>query len=379
MDEREARMALSCVVEGGTPTVADAVAEYGAVEVWRALSSGKTDSPIARRARGFDLDPVKARALTDGQRFVIPGDDEWPAGLRDLHGCEQVNQLSGVPVGLWVKGGGHLGDLTRRCVAIVGSRASTPYGEAVAADLAVSVGEGGCAVVSGGAFGIDAAAHRGALASRTPTVAVAAGGLDQPYPPGHRALFERIAERGVLVSELPAEQHPTRVRFLSRNRLIAAMTPGTVMVEAAVRSGARNTVTWATVLHRVVMAVPGPVTSANSVTPHRLIREAEAVLVTQGAEVLEMLSPLGRCAPRPPSDHRPVDDLDPDELAVFEAIPGRGALGAAEVALRAGLPIGRCLALLDDLERRGFVAQNARLEWRLPPRVGRGVAGREGE
>lgn len=378
MDEREARMALSCVVEGGTPAVADAVSEYGAAEVWRALTSGKADSAAARRARGLDLDRVQALAAKDGQRFVIPGDQEWPEGLGDLYGCEQVNRMSGVPVGLWVRGAGHLGELTRACVAVVGSRASTPYGEAVAADLAVSVGEAGFTVVSGGAFGIDAAAHRGALASRTPTIAVGAGGLDQPYPPGHRALFERIAERGVLVSELPPEEHPTRVRFLGRNRLIAAMTPGALMVEAAVRSGARNTVTWATVLHRVVMAVPGPVTSANSVTPHRLIRDGEAVLVTRGAEILELLSPLGRPTARPPSDHRRVDELDAEELAVYEAIPGRGALSAAEVSLRAGRPVSRCLAILDELERRGFVAMNGRLEWQLPPRASRGESCRPG-
>ena len=192
-----------------------------------------------------------------------------------------------------------LAPLVERSVAVVGSRASTPYGDSVGAELAADLGEADYTVVSGGAFGIDAAAHRGSLASRSPTLAILAGGLDQPYPAGHGSLFERIAERGVLVSELPPGQHPTRTRFLSRNRLIAALTPGTVMVEAAARSGARNTVTWASALHRVVMAVPGPVTSANSVTPHRLIRESEAVLVTRAAEVLELLSPLGRVVPRP--------------------------------------------------------------------------------
>ena len=169
---------------------------------------------------------------------------------------------------MWLAGGGDLAELAAQSVAVVGSRASTPYGDTVAAELAAELSESGRSVLSGGAYGIDAAAHRGCLAGRTPTVAVLAGGLDQPYPSGHRPLFDRIAERGVLVSELAPGEHPTRVRFLARNRLIAALTPGTVLVEAAARSGARNTVTWANVLGRIVMAVPGPVTSATSVTPH---------------------------------------------------------------------------------------------------------------
>lgn len=368
MDERESRMALTCVVEGGTSSLAQAVGEFGAVEVWRGLTSGRGDSPISRRARQLQFGPVMQLAAEHQMRFVIPGDDDWPARLVDLQACEAVNGMTGVPVGLWVCGGGDLGQLTELSVAVVGSRASTPYGETVAADLAAGLSEAGYTVVSGGAFGIDAAAHRGAMSGRTPTVAVLAGGLDQPYPSGHRSLFERISEQGLLVSELPPGQHPTRMRFLSRNRLIAAVAPGTVMVEAAARSGARNTVTWANALHRVVMAVPGPVTSANSVTPHRLIRESEAVLVTQAAEVLDLLSPLNRGHAERVRQPRPLDVLTSEELAIFEAVPGRGSLAAGEIALKSGVSLGRCLAVLDDLGSRGFLAQNPRLEWQLPGR-----------
>ena len=198
---------------------------------------------------------------------------------------------------------------------------------------------------------------------------VLAGGLVQPDPGGHRSLFERIAETGVLVSELAPGEHPSRVRFLARNRLIAALAPGTVLVEAAARSGARNTVTWANALGMVVMAVPGPVTSATSVTPHRLVREAEAVLVTRAADVLELLSPLGRANPRVPGERRATDELDAEELRLFEAVPGRGSLPAGELALRAGLTVPRCLALLDQLAERGFLAQNSVGEWRLPSRT----------
>ncbi|MCA0296677.1 MAG: DNA-protecting protein DprA [Actinobacteria bacterium] len=368
MDERMARMCLAAVVEPGHPAVAEAVGSYGAAQVWASLVDAGARMPLAERARRLDPDDLAARTRAAGLRFLVPGDDDWPPGLADLAGCEPVNQLSGEPVGLWVAGGGSLGALCASSVAMVGSRASTAYGDTVASDLAAELSEDGRCVVSGGAYGIDAAAHRGCLAGRTPTVAVLAAGLDEPYPGGHRPLFARVAEKGVLVSELAPGEHPTRVRFLARNRLIAALTPGTVLVEAAARSGARNTVTWANELGRVVMAVPGPITSATSVTPHRLIREAEAVLVASASDVLELLSPLGRANPRRPGERRPTDDLDADELRLFEAVPGRGSLPAGELALRAGLALPRCLAVLDQLAERGFLAQNLIGEWQLPPR-----------
>lgn len=367
MDEREARLGLNCVVEPGTREVAEAVATFGVEEVWKLLLTLDGDHPLGLRARRFTPGPVLAAAASLGARFLIPSDPEWPAQLADLDHCEPVNELNGTPFGLWVRGGGDLASLARRCVAVVGSRASSSYGETVAADLAGDLAAAGCSVVSGGAFGIDAAGHRGCLAAGSPTIAVLAGGVDHAYPAAHRQLFDRIAEDGVLVSELPPGQHPTRLRFLGRNRLIAAVSQGTVLVEAAARSGGRNTVTWANCLRRVVMAVPGPVTSALSHTPHRLIREGEAVLVTRAADVLELLGPLGRGSPRPPSEHRATDDLGRDELRVYEAIPARGSLSAGEVSLRSGVQLALCLAILDDLAERGLVAQSESYEWRLPP------------
>lgn len=367
MSERESRLALSCVVEPATPAVAEAIEEFGADAVWQSLKRGGA-SPVARRARAFQPEAVQAAAEASGIRFIVPDDPEWPPRLTDLVGCEAVNDMTGPPVGLWVRGSGSLSQLVARSVSVVGSRACSPYGETVATDLAAELGEAGHAVVSGGAFGIDAAAHRGCLASRTPTVVVLSGGLDRAYPPAHRPLFDRAAERGVLVSELPPGQHPTRSRFLSRNRLIAGLSVGTVLVEAAVRSGARNTVTWANCLRRVVMAVPGPVTSAMSFTPHRLIREAEAVLVTQATDVLELVGTLGRGAARPASPHRRTDELAPDELRVFEAVPARGARSAAELSLASGVGLAACLAILDGLVDRGFLVQDDQWDWRLPPR-----------
>lgn len=367
IDDWMARLCLSAVIEPGHPAMSAAVREFGAAEVWHGLLESSAETGAGCRARNLDPQELRARAIDSAQRFITPGDDEWPAGLGDLATAEQVRELAGEPLGLWVAGAGDLGVLVKQSVAIVGSRASTGYGDQVAADIAAEVSEAGCAVVSGGAYGIDAAAHRGALAGRTPTVAVLAGGLDQPYPAGHARLFGRIRETGVLVSELAPGEHPTRVRFLARNRLIAAMTPGTLIVEAAARSGARNTVTWAGVLGRPVMAVPGPVTSANSVTPHRLIREAEAVLVASATEVLDLLAPLDaqRPAVRPKAVVRPTDTLGADELAVFEAIPARRSTGAGDLAVRTGLSVPTCLAVLSRLEEAGFVAQGDAGQWRL--------------
>ena len=178
----------------------------------------------------------------------------------------------------------------QRSVAIVGSRAATAYGNGITTDLSVDLAERGVTVVSGGAFGIDAAAHRGALAAGGPTVGVLACGVDVAYPAANEQLFEQLARDHLLVSELPPGAHPTRVRFLARNRLIAAMSSATVVVEAALRSGARNTAGWALECGRPLMAVPGSVYSRASSAPHLMIRSGQAVLVTNAAEVMELVS-----------------------------------------------------------------------------------------
>lgn len=368
MSERAARLALSCVVEPATWKVTEQIAQFGAEQIWEGVRDGAGPPSITARAREFQIEPVIAKAEAARTRFVIPGDPEWPSQLADLEACEPVNDLSGAPLGLWLRGQGHLADLAAGSAAIVGSRACTSYGETIASELAADLARAGVRTVSGGAFGIDAAAHRGCLASRSATVAVLACGLDQGYPSAHRRLFDRICEDGVLVSEFPPGAHPTRVRFLGRNRLIAALTRITVIVEAAARSGARNTVTWANCLNRVVAAVPGSVYSALSYTPHRLVREAEAVLVTSAAEVLELIAPLGQTAAKERSRRRPTDDLSPEQLAVFEAIPSRGGLSVEEVSLRSGVAVASCLGLLDELAERGFVETDENWQWRLPSR-----------
>lgn len=354
--ERAARLALSCVVEGGEPAVAEVALVSGGVEAWEQVSGGRFGDGLAQRAAQLELDRVLSRASRCRARFVVPGDDEWPTRLGDLRYCDEVQRRGGVPFGLWLRGPGHLAHLVERSVAIVGSRAATQYGEGVATDLGAELAEAGFTVVSGGAYGIDAAAHRGAVAVEGPTIAVLANGVDVDYPQGNGKIFDWIAEHGLIVSELAPGNHPTRLRFLARNRLIAALSVGTVVVEAALRSGARNTASWAVGCNRVLMAVPGSVESAMSAATHLMIRNGQATLVATAAEVLELVSASGQAML--PIEHGPTratDALDPERLAVYEAVPARRRVSAGEIALAAGTSVPTVLAQLAALEDAGLV------------------------
>ena len=294
-------------------------------------------------------------------RFVIPGDEEWPSAVEILAGAGIIQRRGGLPFGLWLRGPGHLVELTQRSVAIVGSRAATAYGTGMAADLAADLADAGITVVSGGAFGIDVAAHRGALAGGGRSIGVLANGVDVAYPPGNQRVFEVLARDHLLVSELPPGAHPTRVRFLARNRLIAAMSGGTVVVEAALRSGARNTAGWALECQRPLMAVPGPVQSRASAAPHLMIRNGQAVLVTCAADVLEMISVVGQhTVSTAQGPNRRTDTLTTDQLAAFEAVPARRRASVGDIALGAGLGVPATLAALTALESLGLVVGDSR-------------------
>lgn len=368
--ERAARLALAHVIEPGDAESWHLVSTLGVEEFWRRLTAGHSSSRWAPRAAALDLAAAIAHTEECGARFLIPGDEEWPAQLEALGRCEPVQGRAGIPLGLWVRGARGLGEVAGRGIAIVGSRASTAYGEHVALELGHDLARSGVPVVSGAAYGIDAAAHRGALTGRAGTepvtVAVLACGVDQAYPSAHAGLLASIVERGLVVSELPPGEHPTRLRFLSRNRLIAAMSRATLIVEAAYRSGARNTVTWAAACGRPVMAVPGPVTSALSVTPNRLLRDHEAELVSSVEDIRALLAPAGQDMlfghQEPPN---PVDLLGESERTVLEALPARGGIGVDELALRAALPVPRCAGDLTALAALGLVTETEPGRWRL--------------
>ena len=293
------------------------------------------------------------RAAAAGARFVIPGDDEWPEQVEILADAGQLSRRAGVPFGLWVRGPANLRRALARSVAMVGARACSSYGEHVAAELSSGLADNGVTVVSGGAYGIDAAAHRGALAASGLTVAVLACGVDVSYPKSNSALFSRIVEDGLVVSELPPGCSPTKLRFLARNRLIAAGTLGTVVIEAAVRSGALNSAGWAEQCGRAVLAVPGPITSRMSEGSHLLVRERDAVLVTSVADIIEAISPLGTRLTAVPasSEDRPTTSTT---TSAAPSTPSRVVhpAPANRIATTAGLDLPttqNCLETLADL------------------------------
>ncbi|WCC79201.1 DNA-processing protein DprA [Cutibacterium equinum] len=359
-EERVARAALTAVVEPGNSVTARRLADMTAEDVWHHLLRD-ADERWHERARSTDVDQVIASSQKAMMRFLIPGDEEWPAGLDDLSWVEK-SAMGGAPIGLWVRGPARVSQAFEPSVAIVGCRAATSYGQDVAVEMAHHLarehcdGTGRHAIVSGGAFGIDVAAHRGALAANGTTISVLACGLDVLYPKGNAAVLERIAETGALVSEMSPGRHPTRPGFLARNRLIAALAAGTVIVEAGWRSGAINTVSWANELGRAVMAVPGPVTSSRSTGTNKLIRDGEAILVRDADDVGGIVAELAPEPERPEGRSLPTDVLDATELAVHEALPAHGSCGLDELSASAGVPVAQCSAALTVLEQLGMAA-----------------------
>ncbi|MFC5216166.1 DNA-processing protein DprA [Streptomyces coerulescens] len=352
------RVFLSRVVEPGDEVVGRWVREFGVGEVVRRLREGVEPLPGVSfkrweglRARGARAEPGVdlAVAREAGVRFVGPGDVEWPGQLDDLGDAR--------PMGLWVRGRASLRMWALRSVAVVGARACTEYGAHMAATLAGGLAERGWVVVSGGAYGVDGAAHRGALGAGGATVAVLACGVDRPYPRGHTQLINRIAEQGLVIGELPPGDHPTPSRFIVRNRVIAALTRGTVVVEAAHRSGSLVTARAAQRLGRHTIGVPGPATSGLSAGIHELLR-GDAVLVTDAAEVVELVGDMGELAPERRGPVLPRDLLEPAARRVLAALPGRGAAGAGEVARGAQTTEDDAIARLYELRSLGYVERH---------------------
>jgi DNA processing protein len=372
--ERFARIALSFVAEPGDLVLGALLRACGPAEAFAAVCDGCPPEPAAARHGGIAglgsaigrwaarLGAVPAESrLADwersGYRVVCPGDPEWPTQL-DVLGDAR-------PLVLWLHGSADLRFACLRSVSVVGARTATGYGQHVATEMAAALAERGWAVVSGGAYGIDASAHRGALGAEGVTVAVLASGLSYGYPKGHHELFAAIAGQGVMISEWPPDRAPSRPGFLVRNRVIAALSCGTVVVEAALRSGALSTARHARDISRPLMAVPGPVTSRQSEGCHEIIREWGAVLVTRAQDVIENVSPAGEglaARRRGPACSR--DSLDPETTAVLEAIPARGGAGTAAVAIIAGVDLNTAIRCLGALAAAGFIERCPR-GWRV--------------
>ena len=409
-EERLARAALTCMAEPGDPVMGALLRTCAPAEIVTALVQGRVPVPAAGaagpggdRAQGLDQDrpqgpgwdglpgldqaplpgldrdglPGLDRALRRwagrmgeapaepdldawrqaGIRLLCPGDPEWPSQLEVLGDA--------CPWGLWVRGSGDLRYACLRSVSVVGTRSATAYGSHVCTEMAAVLAERGWTVISGGAFGIDGCAHRGAINAGGVTVAVFAGGVDRDYPPGHHGLFRDIREGGATVSEWPPGRMPTRPGFLVRNRVIAALSRGTVVVEAARRSGALNTARHARDQGRPLMAVPGPVTSMLSAGCHEIIRDWGAVCVTDAWDVIEVLSFPGD---EPPGRARgpvlPRDALDPVTRQVLEAVPARAGRGPARIAVVAGVGFDTAMRCLGALAAAGFV-ERSDSGWRI--------------
>lgn len=386
---------LSRVAEPASVPLWMFVQQHGYLAAAAAIRAGDVPAEVASctEARRTTADPEVdlAAAERNGIRLLTPADEDWPhfafAALQATARRRVAQWQAGVrarpergelipPLALWVRGSGQLGAVGFRSVAVVGSRAATGYGEHVASEFSYGLAQRDVVVVSGGAYGIDAAAHRGALAAGGCSVLVSAGGLDRPYPSGHRHLYDRTAEQGLLVSERPPGSAPHRQRFLSRNRLIAALGTATLVVEAAHRSGALNSAGYARDLGRPVLAVPGPVTSAMSAGCHRLIQRDDepARLVTSVADVLAycgsaelVVDPGGPPAASSPasSRQRAYDTLDAAARSVLDGFPGhRRSVTEAELSRLSGQPISQVIAALPVLQSAGLITA-AREGYRL--------------
>ncbi len=343
------------------------------------------------RPRLPDVAPERDLATLDrlGGRLLVPEDPDWPEALNDLE--------LGAPIALWCRGRVIPVPAQERCIAMVGSRDNTSYGANVTGEIAHSLVQRHFTVISGGAYGIDAHAHRGALNAGTgaawgtpgvpvasvshydtpqfhgmaaddgnqpATIAIMAGGVDRFYPSGNEDLLRAVASQGLVLAEVPPGTNPTRYRFLQRNRLIAALAQVTVVVEARWRSGALNTARHADMLSRVVGAVPGSVYSANSAGCHRLLREGSAVCVTDAADIAELAGAVGEnLAQEPETAPALHDGLGTADLLLLDALPLRTPTTMEKLCVVGGLSAATVLSGLGRLESLGL-AERAGGGWK---------------
>ena len=388
-----ARAAWSGIAEPGDRLAGVIVRSLGAVEALRTVMTGASARALSVRLRGAGdgadavgaarvgdeggsagpgdeqqvaealarwrprLDPGAAerslqQAARVDARLLVPADPLWPAGVDDLG--------DHAPIALWVRGTDAALAAVHRSIALVGARAATGYGEHVTMEASAGLVDRGYAIVSGAAYGIDGMAHRAALASHGHTIAFLAGGVDRFYPSGHDALLTRIAGEGAVVSELPCGQAPTKWRFLQRNRLIAAASRATVVLEAGWRSGSLNTAGHASSLGRPLGAVPGPVTSPASAGCHRLIRDYTAVCVTTPDEMAELAPLEGAPTLFEMAGALSAGDSSPELTRLFDAISARSPRSVADIAARAGLSLDAVRAMLGALELEGAVVERER-------------------
>ena len=259
---------------------------WGANELWERLKNGaypeKTqDTPLGERIKKYNEEEVKYEIEKYHSTFIYPDHPNWPRALDDAHPA---------PVGLVLRGELSVLNQLENSVSIVGTRNPTRYGERIASEFGSTLADHGWVSVSGGAMGIDAAVHRGSLLAEGHTIAILASPMNNLYPQIHHTLFEHISQSGLLITETPFGQPTVAARFLHRNRLIAALTRATVVIEAPYRSGALRTARDAGEYLRPVFATPGPITSPASEGVHQLIIERQAELIVSVGDLISLLS-----------------------------------------------------------------------------------------
>ena len=373
-----ARASWTGIAEPGDRAAGELVASLGAggaltalVDTWPLARILDAASAAGSQLTAADLEAALARwtprlksgvalvALRQAVRFavrlLVPGDPAWPAGVDDLG--------PHAPIALWLRGNDATLAAAQHSIALVGARAATGYGEHVTMEASAGLVDRGFAIISGAAYGIDGMAHRAALASSGQTVAILAGGVDRFYPSGHDALLARIVEAGAVVSELPCGAPPTKWRFLQRNRLIAAASQATIVLEAGWRSGSLNTAGHAASLGRPIGAMPGPVTSAASAGCHRLIREYAATLVTSAAEMAELVHGTevhdSEVQARPDTPQGRADSTSL-RVRLTDALSLRAPRSVDDLAARSGMSIAEVQAELGALEIDGGAVQRDR-------------------
>ncbi|MFA7265473.1 MAG: DNA-processing protein DprA [Candidatus Nanopelagicales bacterium] len=357
-DEQLSRLALSAAFEPGDESIGGLVAEFGAIELIDRLRIESSEHDLSRfgrrwQSRDWLQDAVAEldQAADQGVEIISPGTPGWPTQLDDLH--------ERAPLVLRKKGPLNLRQAASRSVGVVGARAATQYGIWVAEEMCAQLASEGWCVISGGAMGIDAASHRGALALAGPTVAVSAAGANLAVPASNHSLFARLFTEGAVISEVPLGANPNRRRFLVRNRVIAALAPVVVVVEAALRSGALSTMREADAMGRILCAVPGPTTSALSAGCNELIRNGGAMLVRNADDVIgEVL----RASDSPECFAQSTESINLFEQRVIDLCAVR-SVSVAHIAQGVGVSVDACTATLHLLERSGLVVRTVK-GWR---------------
>lgn len=362
-DDRRARVAWALILEIAAERpghhrgrLVEQIDMLGHVEAWHRLVAGDLPGSATARARvsEVDVDAELGRAERIGARVVVPGDAEWPGAL---------DHPLVSPHLLYLRGGARIDEVARQAVAVVGSRASSGYGEAVARELGAGLAGRGWSVASGLAYGIDGAGHRGALAVGGACLAVLPCGPDQIYPQGHRRLADAVLEHGLVVTEQPCGRSARRHRFLSRNRLIAGLSRAVIVVEAGLRSGSLNTAGWAEELGVPVGAVPGPVTSMASAGCHDWISRDRARLVSDTDDVVRLAAQVGDpdvlatevVEQLGPS--RPADVLGQQERRLYDLLTPRKERTVGHLAAELGVPVQEVIAHLGTMQLDGWAVQ----------------------